>query len=212
MAILAINPTRMELLILKKKLAGAQRGHKLLKDKQDGLMKKFMEIIHSAKDEREKVEKILANAFGKMLIASAMTNPVELVSALNYTKCVSSLDVETKNVMSVRIPEFTYNLEGEINSYGYTQTTGDLDEALKAFYEALPFLVKLSEIEKTAEALAAELETTRRRVNALEYKIVPDMQETIKFIQLKLDEMERATILVSMRMKKLKEAEAVAAV
>jgi V/A-type H+/Na+-transporting ATPase subunit D len=202
MARLDVKPTRMELLNLKKRLKGAIRGHKLLKDKQDGLMSSFMKTIREAKSLRKEVEEVLANSFKNFMQASAMMHPEILESALLFPSLKTELAVETRNVMSVNIPFFDLKQEGDILNFGYLQTSAELDIALKAFSEALPKLIHLAQIEKQAEALAKELETTRRRVNALEHKMIPDQKETIKFITMKLEEAERATKIATMIVKK----------
>jgi V/A-type H+/Na+-transporting ATPase subunit D len=206
MAKLDINPTRMELLNLKKRVKSAVRGHKLLKDKQDGLMKTFMDIIREAKTLRREVEEKLGGAFKNFMFASSMMMPEKLEAALLYPSAKVELEVSTKNVMSVNIPYFDLKQEGDILNYGYFQTSGELDIALAAFQEVFPLLIKLAAIEKQAERLAIELETTRRRVNALEYKMIPDLKETLKFIQMKLAESERAGVVSVMRVKAMIEA------
>ena len=212
MAKLDINPTRMELLNLKKRVKSAVRGHKLLKDKQDGLMKTFMEVVREAKTLRREVEGKLGGAFKNFMFASSMMMPEKLEAALLYPSAKVELEVRTENVMSVHIPFFDLKQEGDILNYGYLQTSGELDIALAAFQDVFPMLIKLAAIEKQAERLAIELETTRRRVNALEYKMIPDLKETLKFIQMKLAEAERAGIVSVMRVKAMiEEAEAAAA-
>lgn len=201
MAILNVNATRMALLTLKKKIRSAKRGHKLLKDKQDGLMQKFMEIIREARRLREEVEEKLAAAFKNFVRASSIMEQEIVEGALLYSTAETSLEVVTKNVMSVRIPEFRLETFGEAVTYGFLQTSGELDAALKAFQDIFPLLIELAQIEKSAEALADELEKTRRRVNALEYRMIPDLQDTIKFIQMKLGEMERSAIINTMVVK-----------
>ncbi|MCD6109513.1 V-type ATP synthase subunit D [bacterium] len=201
MAKLNVNPTRMELLNLKKQIKTAQRGHKLLRDKQDGLMQKFMEIVRSARDLRKEVEEQLQTAFKNFVQASAMMYPEMLENALLYPSAKVSLDVETKNVMSVRIPNFKLNQEGNILNYGYLQTSGELDMALEAFQQVLPKLIQLAEIERQAERLAEETEKTRRRVNALEHMLLPNLKDTVKFISMKLSEAERSATTGVMRIK-----------
>jgi len=205
MAILNINPTRMELLNLKKRIKTAERGHKLLKDKQDGLMKKFMEIIREAKDLRTKIEEQLSEAFKAFIFASANMQPEVLENALMYPSAKVSLETEVSSVMSVRIPEFELQTEGDIVNYGLVQTSGELDTALKAFQEIFPLLIQLAGIEKQAERLAEETEKTRRRVNALEHKMIPDLKDTFKFISMKLGEAERSAITSVMRIKEMLE-------
>lgn len=206
MAKLDVKPTRMELLNLKKRVKSAVRGHKLLKDKQDGLMKTFMEIIKEAKATRREVEEKLSKAFKNFMQASSMMLPEMLEGALLYPSAKVELEVKTKNVMSVYIPYFDIQQEGDILNYGYLQTSGELDIALSAFQEIFPLLIKLAQIEKQAERLAEELETTRRRVNALEHRMIPDLKETVKFISMKLAENERSTIVSVMRIKAMIEA------
>lgn len=207
MAKLNVKPTRMELLNLKKRVKSAVRGHKLLKDKQDGLMKTFMEIIQEAKSTRREIEAKLGGAFKNFMQASSMMFPEMLESALLYPSAKVDLSVTTRNVMSCYIPYFKLEQEGDILNYGYVQTSGELDMALAAFQEVFPLMIKLAEIEKQAERLAAELETTRRRVNALEHKLIPDLKETVKFIQMKLAEAERSTVVGVMRVKAMIEAQ-----
>ena len=197
----------MALLDLKRRVKSAQRGHKLLKDKQDGLMKEFMAIIRDAKKLREEVEKMLGDAFKQFLIASAWMKEADLRNALSSPQARLSLSVKMKNVMSVRIPEFTLEKEGKIKTYGMAGTNAFLDEAIDAFDEAFETLIKLAQIEKQAEAMAIELETTRRRVNALEHKMIPDLKDTVKYIRLKLDETERSAIIGTMKVKAQIEAQ-----
>ncbi len=201
MAILNINPTRMEMLGLKKKIKSAKRGHKLLKDKQDGLMQKFMEIIREAKRIREEVEEKLGEAFKNFIRAGSIMEEEFLEGALLFSTAKTQLTVKTKNVMSVRIPQFTLEQTGEAINYGLLQTSGELDIALQSFQYVFPLLIQLAEIEKSAEALADELEKTRRRVNALEYRMIPDLEDTIKFIKMKLGEMERGAVVNTMIVK-----------
>lgn len=203
MARLNVKPTRMELLNLKKKVKSAQRGHKLLKDKQDGLMKTFMDIIREAKTLRKEIDTKLSRGFKSFMQASSMMMPEVMETALLYPSAKMDLEVTTRNVMSVYIPYFKLKQEGDILNYGYLQTSCELDISLAALQETFPFLIKLAEIEKQAERLATELETTRRRVNALEYKMIPDLKETVKFITMKLDENDRATKVSVMRIKEM---------
>ncbi|MDD3896260.1 MAG: V-type ATP synthase subunit D [Candidatus Peribacteraceae bacterium] len=201
MALLNVNPTRMALMDLKLRSKAAQRGHKLLKDKQDGLMQEFLSIIRKAKTLRMEVEEKLAAAFYKFLVASAWMSDAEMKNALSSPQATMELNVETKNVMSVRIPFFTLRRTGSIKSYGLTETNALLDEAIDAFDGVFDALIQLAQIEKQAENMAVELETTRRRVNALEHKMIPDLRETVKYIQMKLGENERASIISTMRIK-----------
>ncbi len=201
MAILHVNPTRMALMELKRKSASAKRGHKLLKDKQDGLMQQFLIVIRTAKQLRESIDLKLQRAFRTFILASAWLSESELQNALSSPQAVVSLDYEIKSVMGVKIPVFKLRKEGTIRSYGYANTNAFLDEAIDLFEETFADLVRLAEIEKQAERMAIELETTRRRVNALEHKMLPDLKDTVKFIKMKLDESERSAIVGTMRVK-----------
>lgn len=201
MALLRVNPTRMALMDLKRRTKSAERGHKLLKDKQDGLMQQFLAIIRDARTLREDAEAKLRGAFRQFLMASAWLGDAEMSNALSSPQATVELTVETKNVMSVRIPFFTLKKEGQIKTYGESATNQLLDEAVTAFDEAFALLIRLAQIEKQAENMAIELETTRRRVNGLEYKIIPDLKETVKYIKMRLDESERAGIIAKMRVK-----------
>lgn len=210
MALLNVNPTRMALMDLKKRVKSAKRGHKLLKDKQDGLMQQFLSIIRSAKDLRAEMEEQLGSAFRTFLIASAWMSDADLDNALSSPQAKMELTVETKSVMSVKIPLFKLKREGSIKTYGLPGTNALLDEAIDAFDAVFEVLIQLAEIEKQAENMAIELETTRRRVNALEHKMIPDLEETVKYIKMKLDESERAAIISTMKVKASLEAQEVA--
>lgn len=207
MALLSVNPTRMALMDLKRRTKSAQRGHKLLKDKQDGLMQQFLSVIRTAKAVRSRVEESLGEAFRTFLIASAWLSDEQLENALSSPQASITLTVETKSVMSVRIPFFTVQKSGTVKSYGLAGTNALLDQAIEAFDALFVTLIELAQIEKQAEALAIELETTRRRVNALEHKMIPDLRETVKYIKMKLDEAERGAIVSVMRIKSALEAQ-----
>lgn len=206
---LNVNPTRQELLKLKKKEKTAKRGHKLLKEKRDGLMKEFLKIVREVKILREEIEIKLADAFQTFLFASAMQSDYATEEALLSTEKKISLNAVTKNVMSVHIPVFTYEESGDYLSYSLASTSIELDKALKIFSETLKDLVVLAEKEHSAKLLAAEIEKTRRRVNALEYVFIPDIEETSKFIRSKLNEQERGTIVSLMKIKAMMEAQEV---
>ena len=198
MAKLNINPTRMALSNLKSRLVTAKRGHKLLKDKQDELMRRFIDMIRKNKSLRIEVEKALSNSFKSFLLASAVMSPEFLEQAVAFPKEKVSVSIETKNVMSVLIPQMKFERtqsKGAIFPYGFAQTSSELDDAILELHGVMNMLLELSEIEKSCQLMADEIEKTRRRVNALEYRTIPDLEETIKFIRMKLDENERATIL-----------------
>jgi len=202
----------MELTRLKGRLRTAQRGHKLLKDKRDELMKQFMEVVREDLALRQKVEQSLARAYGSFTVASALMSPEMLEQALLCPKQSVSLETGTENVMSVEVPRYEFKLAsedgGNIYPYGFAQTSGELDDAVRELGDILPDLLRLAEVEKATQLLAAEIERTRRRVNALEYVKIPQMQQSIKYITMKLDENERANTIRLMKVKDiiLKEA------
>ncbi|MDD4297333.1 MAG: V-type ATP synthase subunit D [Ruminiclostridium sp.] len=205
MARMNVSPTRMVLTGLKKRLKTAKRGHKLLKDKRDELMKKFLDIVRENKRLREEVEEKLNIVHSRFVMARAVMNTELVEEALMFPKTEVNLNASTRNIMSVDVPvlEFTTgdNLEGDIYPYGFANTTGELDEAIATLSALTPDLLKLAEIEKSAQLLADEIEKTRRRVNALEYVLIPDLEETIKYITMKLDENERSNLTRLMKVK-----------
>ncbi len=203
MAIKAVTATRMTLLGLKNQAKVAQRGHKLLKDKQDGLMQEFLQIIRRAKELRKEVEKALKEANASFLEAQALIPKAFLQNTLSVPPQKLELEVKTKNVMSVRIPQFSIRTSGSPLHFGLNQTRGELDVAIKKFSRVFELLIELAEIEKSAENLAIEIEKTRRRVNALEHRLIPDLEDTLKFIQMKLGEAERSAIVQVMAIKNL---------
>jgi len=205
---LNVNPTRMELLKLKRKIKTAERGHKLLKEKRDGLMKQFMAIIREAKSVREKIEQSLGDAFSRFLLATGDLPQQALHEALGWPSKKISLEAETKNVMSVHIPQFTYTEEGDHFCYSLVSTPADIDDALETFSQTVKDMVQLAEIEHSARLLAVEIEKTRRRVNALEHVFIPQMQETIKYISAKLTEQERGALVTLMKVRDLIDAQA----
>ncbi len=205
MAKTQVNPTRMELTKLKKKLATATRGHKLLKDKRDELMRQFLDLVRENKVLREKVEAGIKAANKNFLLArSAMPDEVINVSLLAPRQEVY-LEASTRNVMSVEIPEFEYKTKTpnkhDIYPYGFAFTSSDLDDAVKSLQDLLPEMLRLAEVEKSCQLMAAEIEKTRRRVNALEHVMIPEMKAKIKFIVMKLDENERSTQIRLMKVK-----------
>lgn len=205
MAKTQVNPTRMELTKLKKKLATATRGHKLLKDKRDELMRQFLDMVRENKVLREKVEAGVAAANKNFVLArSTMADEVLNVSLMAPRQEVY-LESRTRNVMSVEIPQFEYKTktpdENDIYPYGFAFTSSDLDDAVKSLQDVLPEMLRLAEIEKSCQLMAAEIEKTRRRVNALEHVMIPEMKEKIKFIKMKLDENERSTQIRLMKVK-----------
>ena len=193
-----INPTRMELTRLKGRLKTATRGHKLLKDKRDELMKQFLEIVRRNRELRQKVEAGLERANAAFTVAAALMSPEMLEQALLYPKQSVELDMTSKNIMSVNVPVYSFHTRNEdpteIYPYGFAQTSGELDAALEALSQVFQDMLELAQVEKTMQLLAEEIEKTRRRVNALEYVMIPQFQEKIRYISMKLDENERGNI------------------
>ena len=211
MALINVNPTRMEMTRLKKRLATSIRGHKLLKDKRDDLMKKFLDLIR--KELREQVEQEISDIYGGFVVASAVMSPQMLEEALMLPKQSIDLEVGERNVMSVTVPSFEFNAsensDSDIYSYGFVATSGELDDSVAAVKNVLPHLLELAQIEKSAQMIAEEIERTRRRVNALEYVQIPDLEETIKYIKMKLDENERGNQTRLMKIKDMMLEEAI---
>lgn len=207
-----VNPTRMELTRLKKKLVTAVRGHKLLKDKRDELMRQFLDKVRENKALREEVETALVSANQNFMLARAGMPDEMLNTALLAPKQELTISAGTQNVMSVEIPDFDFKTrtpdQNDMYSYGFAFTTGDLDDAILSLSEVFPKMLKLAEVEKSCQLMAAEIEKTRRRVNALEHVMIPELQTNIKYITMKLDENERSTQICLMKVKDmmLKEA------
>ena len=202
-----INPTRMELTRLKGRLKTAQRGHKLLKDKRDELMKQFMDVVRENRALRRRVEEGLMRAHGSFTVAAALMSPEMLQQSLLYPKQSVELDMTFQNVMSVDVPRYHFKTTGqnagEVYPYGFAQTSGELDDSVDAMSGVFQDMLRLAEVEKTSQLLAEEIEKTRRRVNALEYVKIPEMQANIKYITMKLDENERANTIRLMKVKEL---------
>ena len=200
-----VNPTRMELTKLKKKLATAIRGHKLLKDKRDELMRQFLELVRENKALRERVEEGIAKANKDFVLARAGMEDEVVNAAFIAPRQSVSLEAKFKNVMSVEVPVFDYRTKtadaNDIFSYGYAFTSSDLDGAVESLSYVLQDMLRLAEVEKSCQLMAAEIEKTRRRVNALEHVMIPNTQEQIKYIQMKLDENERSTQIRLMKVK-----------
>ncbi|WP_138206065.1 V-type ATP synthase subunit D [Haloimpatiens lingqiaonensis] len=210
MARLNVNPTRMELTKLKKRLATATRGHKLLKDKQDELMRRFIDLIKYNNQLRKSVEKELESSLKDFVMARALMSSEFLEEAIAYPKENISVEVSKKNIMSVNVPVMNFKRElegdeGSIYPYGFANTSAELDGALEKLYIILPKLLELAEVEKSCQLMSDEIEKTRRRVNALEYMTIPQLQETIKYIQMKLDENERGNLTRLMKVKSMLE-------
>ena len=203
MATITVSPNRMELLRLKKKQVVAEREHKLLKDKLEGLLQDFTEIVRRYQTLRREIDAEI-NALFKRFITASASMPAPLYrAALAFPECQARLSMRERMIMNVRVPVFDFAIEGNMISYGIDETTSDLDDAMGALRETLQRMVELAEIEKTIELVADEIERTRRRVNALEYVLIPQQADTIKYISAKLQELERGNISRLMKIKDL---------
>ncbi|MCI2058196.1 MAG: V-type ATP synthase subunit D [Oscillibacter sp.] len=213
MAGINVNPTRMELTRLKGKLKTAQRGHKLLKDKRDELMKQFLDTVREVRSLRAEVEEELMTVHGSFTVASALMSSQAMEQALLDPKQSVELTMTTRNIMSVQVPIYEFHTktqsDSDIYPYGFAATSGELDTAVDALGKVFQKMLKLAQIEKSAQLMAEEIEKTRRRVNALEYVMIPDTQETIRYITMKLDENDRATTTRLMKVKDMLLAEAI---
>lgn len=205
MALLAVNPTRMELTRLKKALTVARKGHRLLKDKRDELMRQFLDLVRESRKLRESVEMQLTEANNSFTVANSVMQSEILTSALMLPKQDVQLSIASKNIMSVNVPAYEVEYKNtnreDIYSYGYAFTSGDLDDAISKLESALPSLLRLAELEKAIQLIASEIEKTRRRVNALEHVMIPNYEDTIRFIAMKLDESERSSLARLMKVK-----------
>ena len=213
MANITVNPTRMELTRLKGKLRTAQRGHKLLKDKRDELMKQFLDTVREVRALRSEVEEELMRVHGSFTVASALMSSEAMEQALLYPKQSVELIMTTQNIMSVNVPVYHFQTktksDADIYPYGFASTSGELDTAVDALGKVFQKMLKLAQIEKSAQLMAEEIEKTRRRVNALEYVMIPDTQEAIRYITMKLDENDRATTTRLMKVKDMLLQEAI---
>ena len=206
MAGTAVTPTRMVLNQLKGRLKTARRGHKRLKDKRDELMRQFMDVVKQNKALRIRVEEGLTKAFASLQVASSIMSPEMLEQALLYPRQSVELGMDFKNIMSVNVPLYSFttknNDPSEIYPYGFAQTSGELDDALDKLARVFEDMLELAQVEKTMQLLAEEIEKTRRRVNALEYVMIPELEGNIKYISMKLEENENST---KVRLLKVKE-------
>ena len=201
--ILNVNPNRMELLRLKRRLAVANRGYKLLKDKRDALIQEFIKLVKETKDIRTKAEDSLNSGHVHFTKASSLMSKKVLEESIMMTDTKLNIEEKYKNIMSVKVPHYEVNIEGNPFIYSLNETPPDLDKATERLINILPLLLKMAQMDKTILILAEEIEKTRRRVNALEYVLIPNLQETIKYITMKLDEMERSNKSQLMRMKEI---------
>lgn len=204
---LNVNPTRMELTRLKKQLATAKRGHKLLKDKQDELMRQFILLIRKNNKLRQEVEDELHAAMADFVLADAALNDAFIEELFILPSEKVELDLLEKNIMSVKVPVMNFNYDGQVDEapleYGYLNSNAELDRSIDRFEEILPKLLELTEVEKTCQLMATEIEKTRRRVNALEYMTIPQLEETIYYIRMKLEENERANVTRLIKVKNM---------
>ena len=203
-ATLRVNPTRMELTRIKKRLVTATRGHKLLKDKRDEMVRQFILIIRENYTLRQEVEQELSGALKDFAMARAVMDPQALEEAVLYPARQAQLELGTKNILSVHVPTIQVNeasLEKTVQAYGFAETSSQLDGAIATLADLLPKMVRLAEIEKTCDMLADEIEKTRRRVNALEYVMIPQFEATIREISMKLEENERGATTRLMKVK-----------
>lgn len=202
-AAMRVNPTRMELTRIKRRLVTARRGHKLLKDKRDEMVRQFILLVRENDRLRREVEKELGTALGNFAMARAVTEPQLMEEALLYPPRSVSVDMGFRSVLSVRVPALTVKEEAQQTtlSYGLAETSAQLDGAIEGLAALLPKMIHLAEVEKACDLLADEIEKTRRRVNALEYVMIPQFEETIRFITMKLDENERGSLTRLMKVK-----------
>lgn len=203
---LKVNPTRMELRRLKDRLKTATRGHKLLKDKSDEMIRRFVEYAKENKSLRKEIEEDLANALQNFLYAKALSEEYVIQEALAMPAAGVRLRCATDNVMSVVVPKIEVE-EGEETEnrypYAFGSVTAQLDSSIDTVAQLTRKMIRLAQIEKTCNMLAAEIEKNRRRVNALEYVLIPQTEETIKFITMKLEENERGNIVRLMKVKEI---------
>lgn len=181
------------------------RGHKLLKDKRDELMRRFMEVVRKNRELRTRVEQGMTEAFSALTVASAIMSPDMLEQAILYPRQSVELSMQYKNVMSVNVPVYDFKTKtadtGDIYPYGFAQTSGELDDALSKLSQVFADMLELAQVEKTMQLMAQEIEKTRRRVNALEYVMIPECQENIKYISMKLEENDRSSKVRLMKVK-----------
>lgn len=198
-----IKATRMELLNLRRQFKTAQRGHKLLKEKRDSLMRRFMEIVSQAREERKKMEEQLAEAFSDFALSSIFLSQEELREIFSLTKAKAEIEIEKENVMSVWIPKFRFKISEDIKVWSNFSVPLGVEDCLKKFHQALKTMISLAEKEHALRLLSQEIEKTRRRVNALEYLIIPRIKDQIRYISWKLDEQERADKIIRLKVKEM---------
>lgn len=202
-----VNPNRMELLKLRRRAAIARRGHKLLKDKLDELMKQFLDLVKKGGSQRDELERRLAEAHTVFAVARSEMMAEELEEALAVPAAFLEVGVEDRRIVGVRVSHFEVKTSGDFHAYSLSATPLALDGALRRYLDLLPELLRLAETENNISRLAAEIEKTRRRVNALEYVLIPSLEETVGYITMKLDEMERSYRTQLMKIKSMQDEE-----
>ncbi len=208
---LRVNPTRMELTRIKRRLVTAKRGHKLLKDKRDEMVRQFIVLVRENHALRKEVEAELSVSLRAFAMARSVTEPALMEEALLYPARHVEVETGSRSILSVRVPTFRIveeRMQQAVLSYGLAETSAQLDGAIASLAELLPKLVRLAETEKACDLLADEIEKTRRRVNALEYVMIPQFVETVRFISMKLDENERGALTRLMKVKSMIEQRA----
>ena len=211
MAILRVNPTRMELTLMKRRLVTAKRGHKLLKDKRDELVRRFIVLVKENAALRKRVEEELGMALKDFALARAVMEPGAMSQALLYPARKAQITMGRRSILSVPVPVFKMDedsLGKAVLPYGLAETSAQLDGAIETMAQVLPLLIQLAEVEKTTSLLAEEIQKTRRRVNALEYVMIPQFEETIRYITMKLEENERGALIRLMKVKEMIEERA----
>ena len=203
-----VSPNRMQLLVLKRRHAMAVRGHKLLKDKLDEMLRRFLELVKRDRELRAEIDSALANAFQGFLLARAAMSSEAVDAALMYPKERIKLKASQRTIMNVAVPSFEWSFERQgddsnIYPYGFAYTSSELDEAIRLLSRSMSMLVERAEVEKSVELMAYEIERTRRRVNALEYVLIPNLERTIKYVTMKLDEAERGNLTRLMKVKEM---------
>ncbi len=201
--ILTVNPNRMELLKLKRRLELAIRGYKLLKDKRDALIQIFVKLVQENKEARETFDKKMRECMNEFLLATLYMGENDQNSIFLFPQRKTTVTAEYQNIMSVKVPRFRVKEEGKLYTYGMVKASPELDNSLKKYHEIVPLMVKMAELDKAIILLTEEIEKTRRRVNALEYVMIPNLKDTIKFITMKLDEMARSANSAIMRIKEM---------
>ncbi len=196
-----VNATRMELLRLRRRTILARKGHKLLKDKLDGLIQRILKIVKDHRRLSRKLEKELIDVFQKLALSSAQISPDVLYAATLLPSCKTGVDISVQNIMGVKIPKYELKVEGEPISYGFAETSAELDQALTNFKKILKELVMLAEHNKAILVIASQIIEIKRRVNALEYILIPELEQAVKYIRMKLSEMERSTIVSLLKIK-----------